>query len=159
MMAQATVRVHYCDDVRQEIGGKYSLMGCYNAVMLLESADGGPCVLPKVCAAIEIFAPIAKQFNSMTIRARLNDEVLGELVLPPEQIAAIKDKGSSPYITEPLWHGFNAFMNFTPLVVPPSGGKLRVEAVIDEETVRGNGLLLVVNGKAPAAAPDGTEKK
>jgi hypothetical protein len=42
----------FSDDIRFEIGGKYSIMGIYNVVMLIPSATF-PLTLPKLCMLIK----------------------------------------------------------------------------------------------------------
>ncbi len=132
-------------------------MGCYNSVLLLEGASDSSIVLPKLCAAIEVTTPVSRPFVSMTIRAYFNDELLGELSVSPEQMAAVMSAGANPHIAEPIWHAVNAFMTFAPLVVSPSGGKLRIEVETEEGMLNSNSLMIVVNAStasdtsAPAA--------
>jgi hypothetical protein len=47
MTAQRTVIAQFCDDVRQEIGNKFSLMGCYGSDLYVPAF---PITLPKLCA-------------------------------------------------------------------------------------------------------------
>lgn len=73
----------YCDDVRQEIGGKYSLMGCYGEELIV---DNFPTVLPKLCIQIRIFTPMEKPFEKLIFRAFMNDDVVAELTAEHIQI-------------------------------------------------------------------------
>jgi len=45
----------FCDDIREEIGGKTSFIGAYDAVMLIHAAF--PAVLPKFGFHIRIYEP------------------------------------------------------------------------------------------------------
>lgn len=45
----------YCDDIRQEVGGKFSFMGVYNGS--LHVLSGKPAVLSKLSAAMTVVIP------------------------------------------------------------------------------------------------------
>jgi hypothetical protein len=45
----------FCDDIRNEVGGKLSFIGCYNAVMFVPSQF--PCLLPKFCVHFFMLSP------------------------------------------------------------------------------------------------------
>lgn len=47
----------FCDDIRQEVGGKLSYMGIYGPEMLLFGPK--PAVLPKLCIAVHLNVPAA----------------------------------------------------------------------------------------------------
>lgn len=45
----------FCDDIRNEPGGKLSFIGCYNAVMFVGREF--PLALPKFCVHFYVFSP------------------------------------------------------------------------------------------------------
>jgi hypothetical protein len=45
----------FCDDIRQEVAGKYSIMGVYQADLVAPSSATLPIVLPKLCILIMYF--------------------------------------------------------------------------------------------------------
>ena len=56
----------FCDDIRNEPGGKLSFIGCYNAVMF--TATEFPLVLPKFCTHFHVFSPATKPYESILAR-------------------------------------------------------------------------------------------
>jgi len=56
----------FCDDIRNEPGGKLSFIGCYNAVMF--TATQFPLVLPKFCTHFHVFSPATKPYESILAR-------------------------------------------------------------------------------------------
>ncbi|HEU4660655.1 MAG TPA: hypothetical protein VFS63_08335 [Pseudolabrys sp.] len=56
----------FCDDIRNEAGGKLSFMGCYNAVMFVPSRL--PFVLPKFCIHLHVFSPPTQPYSSVLAR-------------------------------------------------------------------------------------------
>ena len=85
MTAQRTVIAQFCDDVRQEIGNKFSLMGCYGTDLYVPSF---PFRLPKLCAFVHVRTDRAHPFERLTLRLVRGDEVLSELVANPDKLNA-----------------------------------------------------------------------
>ena len=56
----------FCDDIRNEPGGKLTFVGCYNAVMFTEREY--PIVLPKFCIHFHIFSPATQPYRSVFAR-------------------------------------------------------------------------------------------
>lgn len=79
------VTVQFCDDIRQEVGNKYSLVGCYGPSMLLSTL---PVVLPKLCAFVRIYTPVDRPFAKLSIRVLRGDQLLTELEIPQEILAS-----------------------------------------------------------------------
>ncbi|HET9106890.1 MAG TPA: hypothetical protein VFN79_06830 [Steroidobacteraceae bacterium] len=79
------VTVQFCDDIRQEVGNKYSLVGCYGPSMLLSAL---PVVLPKLCAFVRIYTPVDRPFAKLSIRVLRGDQLLTELEIPQEILAS-----------------------------------------------------------------------
>ena len=55
----------FCDDIRNEPGGKLSFIGCYNGVILISGQF--PLVLPKLCVHTHIFSPASRPFGSIVV--------------------------------------------------------------------------------------------
>jgi hypothetical protein len=62
----------FCDEIRNEAGGKLSFIGCYNAVMFTGSKY--PIVLPKFCTHFHIFSPANQPYTSVLARCYLPGE-------------------------------------------------------------------------------------
>src|SRR5437667_364391 len=73
----------FCDDIRHEIGGKYSVMGIYQVDMILPTPP--PFALAKFCILV-------KYFETLDARA---DDLLLKIYMPGDQ----KD---APTITMPI---------------------------------------------------------
>ncbi len=55
----------FCDDVREEAGGKISLMGIYGEEMII--AAPFPCQVPKFCINIHMISPVEDPPQSLNI--------------------------------------------------------------------------------------------
>lgn len=136
-----TANVHgvtiFCDDVRNEVGNKYSLMGCYGSDMVVGLI---PSLLPKLCAQITVFFPADEPPSCLIARALLGDEVIGELITPegdPRRIAEqlIADHDDVEKIT------MQVILVFSPLSISEPA-TLRIEIEADGETVRAGRLKI-----------------
>ena len=64
----------FCDDIRNEPGGKLSFIGCYNAAMFTPAKF--PLVLPKLCIHFHIFSPATQPYTSVLARCYLPGETV-----------------------------------------------------------------------------------
>jgi hypothetical protein len=64
--------VIYCDDIRQEVGGKTSYMGIYAADMIIDAA--APFTLPKLCIAAHVLIPARYDFSQLRIVVKQNTD-------------------------------------------------------------------------------------
>ncbi len=85
MTAQRTVIAQFCDDVRQEIGNKFSLMGCYGTDLYVPAF---PITLPKLCVFVHVRTPRERPFERLTLRLVRGGERLSELVANPDKLNA-----------------------------------------------------------------------
>jgi hypothetical protein len=124
----------FCDDIRNEAGGKLSFIGCYNGVMFISGQF--PLLLPKLCVHTHIFSPASKPFNSIVVRCYLPDDdtpFSEEIIETPrrseqtELVANLKTNTDAP-----LFIVAATSLIFTPLELR-SAGLLRVRALIDAE--------------------------
>ena len=58
--------VTYCDDIRMELGGKLTLVGCYTGEMTVYGVT--PLALPTFCAFVNFRVPIETDFNKIEIK-------------------------------------------------------------------------------------------
>jgi hypothetical protein len=73
----------YCDDVRQEVGGKMTFVGAYQRQMQAEQP--GELILPKLCIVITAQTPHEQPFKKLKIKLLRDDDVLQEVELPVEE--------------------------------------------------------------------------
>ncbi|MBL8446728.1 MAG: hypothetical protein JNJ44_04860 [Zoogloeaceae bacterium] len=117
----------FCDDIRQERGNKYSLMGCYGHELILDEI---PAILPRVCAHVVVSMPISALPENLTIRARIKDDVIGEVGVPPGDLAAILEKLEKQGLNDASRINLQVVMGFSPLVVP---GDIMLRILVETE--------------------------
>lgn len=81
------LEVIYCDDVRQEVGNKQSLIGVYPGDLYLEAL---PAVLPKLCMVATLVIPAAECFESLRIKAMQGEHYLfasGDIPPPDDEVS------------------------------------------------------------------------
>ena len=140
------VVAQFCDDIRQEIGNKHSLMGCYAEDLLVPAL---PWVLAKLCAQVKIATPVERPFERLSVRALLNEELIAELEFPAAQLDAAKRDIKSRDLGSERRMAVVALLTFSPLQVREAG-KLRIEAETEEGLHRGSSLNIAVE---PAPTP------
>ena len=138
----------FCDDVRQEVGGKLSLIGVYNAVMYVPQF---PVTLPKLWVLATYFMPQEEPPKDLKVRILKNTEPLADLDATPEYLQQLANL-SEPVVTMPegTQRVITSHMHvcFSPLVLD-GPCMLRVVAITDKGDARGLGLQI-----QQQAAPD-----
>jgi len=131
------VTAEFCDDIRHELGYKYSLMGCYSGELI---ADSIPCMLPKLCAAITVITPIEDPFKKLIIRAFLGESLIAENEIPEENLVkmSVIDSEKSAEFTKLL---MKVQMFFTPLAIQENS-VLRIEAETECGNLNGPKLII-----------------
>jgi hypothetical protein len=125
----------FCDDIRNEVGGKLTFVGCYNAVMFVSS--GFPLDLPKFCIHIHILSPVSRPYLSIETRCYVPGEVepvFQGAITPPEvehQIELVPDIQGN--FSAPRYIAATASIILSPLRIR-SPGLIRVRAALDGET-------------------------
>jgi len=122
----------FCDDIRQEVGGKTSYIGVYQDDLLTNAPF--PTVLPKFGVAIVIFYTPRK--------ARQFQEIPFKIILPGDEKAALE--GQMPIAPSgailsspdhaPLTTRVTANVIFAPLHIK-APGLIRIEAYVDRITL------------------------
>lgn len=124
----------FCDDIRNEAGGKLSFIGCYNGVIFISGRF--PLVLPKLCVHTHIFSPASEPFSSIVVRCYLPGD---EMPFSEEPIETPKRSEQTELVANlktdtgaPLFIVAATSLIFTPLELR-SSGLMRVRALIDAE--------------------------
>ena len=129
----------YCDDIRQEVGGKLSLMGVYNGVMYVPQF---PATLPKLWILATYVVSRDDSPKSLKMRVFKNNEPMADLDALPDYLAELANSRDSGV---PLPEGSqrvissHAHVCFSPLVLE-GPCTLRIAAFVDKDEVRGVGL-------------------
>jgi uncharacterized protein DUF6941 len=132
MTQNRTVIAQFCDDVRQEIGNKFSLMGCYGADLYVPQF---PFTLPKLCVFVYVRTPRERPFERLTLRLARGGEVLSELVANPDKLNA----GETPAWAK--WLSMTGILAVTPFrATAPC--RLQVLAETESETLESGQFLI-----------------
>jgi hypothetical protein len=124
----------FCDDIRNEAGGKLSFIGCYNGVIFI--SDPFPLVLPKLCVHIHILSPASRPFSSIDVRCYLpgDDKPFSEepIETPERHDQTELVANLKPDTAAPLFIVAATSLIFAPLKLR-SPGLMRVRALIDAD--------------------------
>lgn len=143
MTSNRIVIAQFCDDVRQEIGNKFSLMGCYGTDLYVPSF---PIRLPKLCAFVHVRTPREQPFERLTLRLVRADEVLSELVANPEKLNA----GDPP----PAWARWLSMTGILAVTPFQAGGPCRLQVLAETESgTLESGQFLIERMGAQRAGP------
>lgn len=135
----------YCDDIRDEVGGKVSLMGMYQGGMTITGPV--PHILPKLVISASIATPVSTPFEDLRIEVVHGEHSIQTIDIPADDLkngfAAHKD-GSTMFALQMI-------MVLQPLVVPTSG-KLFVRVHTNGTTLDSNPLHIQVMNSPPLPA-------
>lgn len=85
-------RFVFCDDFRQEVNGKHSLMGVYGQVM---GVSGSPAALPKLVAVTSLSLPASEAGHEVVLQLHDGPNMLAEarlqIAAPPATAALAAD--------------------------------------------------------------------
>jgi hypothetical protein len=142
MTSNRIVIAQFCDDVRQEIGNKFSLMGCYGTDLYVPSF---PITLPKLCAFVHVRTPREQPFERLALRLVRGDEVLSRLDADPDKLNA----GDTPDWAR--WLSMTGILAVTPFhAAGPC--RLRVLAETESGTIESGQFLIERMGSRVAAS-------
>jgi hypothetical protein len=145
----------FCDDIRNEIGGKLSFIGCYNGIIFVPPEF--PLVIPRFCVHLQIFSPAQTPYSSIIARCyapSVEAPIFEAPVETPEQSeqqALLASVGREP--AAPLYIVAATSLIFAPLhILGP--GLLRVRAKIngEDEELRLGSLRIEARRNADARA-------
>jgi hypothetical protein len=128
----------FCDDIRQEVGGKVSLIGCYGAEMLVE--DAFPTDIAKLGVFVRLFIPsdaIPKEIKVEVFLPQDSDEPSGQIVsdIPPLQATLLADPALTKDPSKKKKLGLSWNFHMGPLELEKAG-LIRVQALLDGTRVR-----------------------
>ena len=142
----------YCDDVRQEVGGKLSLIGVYNAVMYVQQF---PVNLPKLWIVATFVASKDEPPKTLKFRVFKDNEPLADLDATPEHLQQLAN-AREPVV--PLPDGSRRAIStqtqvcFTPLLLD-APCVLRVTAITEGGETRGLSLQVQQAMEPLSASP------
>ena len=131
------LEVIYCDDIRQEVGNKFSYMGVYSSELIVPST---PVLLPKLCIAVKVSTDIGDPFEALearVVKVKGDDETellsTGALQLPTD-LSGLDDGVNRRFAVQ------LTFM-LAPFQIDEET-ILRVKAITEREELRGMGLRI-----------------
>lgn len=80
------LHVLYCEDVRQEVGNKFTYAGVYQGGLTIY--ESSPVTIPKLCMVVTLQTPIERPFHSIKIKIMQDHNVIHTLAVPQETIEA-----------------------------------------------------------------------
>ena len=137
-MTERFMTAIFCDDIREEVNNKMSLIGCYDAELIVKAM---PINLPKLCVYMTVVTPMNCPFKSLTFRLWRDEELLREIPIPRDVMATLRktaQKGAPPDSTR---------LQFTcAAILAPFGiqspAKLQVSVKTESEELKGPGLRI-----------------
>lgn len=131
----------YADDLRQEVGGKHTVVGVYDSNMVVHG--NMPAAIPKLVVLCNLFLPHPVTAQKISAEASFNDVVLQAIELPGEAIAAMRDATLNATTEGTKGVRVGIVLVFQPLLIEKEG-KLRVKATVDDREIFGNSLPITV---------------
>lgn len=71
----------FADDIRNEIGGKHSIIGVYNTVLSLDAAE---TLIPKLAISLNCYTDFENPFKQLFVMVMLDDAVISQNELPAQ---------------------------------------------------------------------------
>lgn len=137
MIEGRLVLAQFFDDIRQEMGNKLSLIGCYvGGEMVFQKIPGA---LPELFTFVTAITPKDKPFEKLNIRATINGELMAEMCVAPEQLSPNAHAPSSNPDASRLMA--TVVMSFAPFVVSKQC-TLKIEAETEEGTFHAGSLFI-----------------
>jgi hypothetical protein len=138
-MENIFVTALYCDDIRQEVGGKNSYMGVYNSDLVVPQF---PTTLPKLCAQVTLRFPLGVTAREVIVRISMNEVQLAEVTLPEGELRkALADMTNMESSLENQDVAAALVLQFAPLQLQQPG-VMRVLAIVDGRELKGNALTI-----------------
>lgn len=136
----------YCDDIRQEVGGKLTLVGCYSNEMTVFGA--APAALPIFCAIANLRVPITQEFRRIEFALSQEFDGVQKEILRDGFDAPIRtggDASDSPSGEKATDRQFSIVfpMKIAPLLIE-GDGLIRCRAYIDGTEIRLGSLKVKV---------------
>lgn len=140
-MMNRHVSATYCDDVREEIGGKLSYMGVYGADMVV---GGFPVTLPKFCVALRVVTPADQPFRAVKFQLFRDTDMLAEANMDESQLEASQVLNGVPESDrKDMFLAVQGMLVFAPLSLE-APCVFRIRVITESEELRGPGLRVLL---------------
>lgn len=133
--------VTFCEDIRREYDGQFSLIGCYPFLMM---AKGGlPYSIPKFCLDINFYAVKSKPIEKLEFQIFLPGGEVPLKTFEPKRNMKIWDGALQREDGTPRFIRQRSSVSFIGLTIE-SAGTIAVFAVADNEKIRIGALSVVL---------------
>lgn len=136
------LEVTYCDDIRNEIGNKTSIIGVYSQEMLLNQI---PTVLPKLWVRVVVTTPAKQPIETLQVKILMDDIVLmetGEVISDDMRKTAADAATKVNEVTgENTLSNYELYFQFAPFQIQKPG-RIRVRGYTENEELKGRALTI-----------------
>jgi len=129
----------YAEDMRQEVNGKATIVGCWQPGTFVHMPPTGALLLPRLCVSVIFYTPLDRPYAQVKMTLQVGDQVLGEFDLDQRSL-----NGATAHVPllpgEIRWAqqlGLNLELSNVPIMEP---GILHINALADGEELCSNGL-------------------
>ncbi|QMV02550.1 hypothetical protein GHV40_14155 [Devosia sp. D6-9] len=127
----------FCDDIRQEVGGKASYMGIYGTDMLINGPK--PALLPKLAIAAHILIPVSLARGTLDVVVnQVSGETTQELIRMTADLTEVDEMPDGDYQG---FFGANFHLNAVPFQILDDC-TLKVRAYVAEKEIKLGGLSI-----------------
>lgn len=134
----------FCDDIRQEVGNKVSLMGLYTGVAVFESEF--PITIPRLCIAVHFVQDREDEVKPVKLKVISTNDDGEQLILEGDLDMQVERIPVAPGATRMTTA---AHIVLSPLTIEKPGA-IRVRAYYGEEEYKLGGLQIVTAPWPPA---------
>lgn len=131
-MTESRIETVFCDDIREEVGNKRSLMGIYQGEMFIQSM---PALLPRLCFYVNFVCNISVQLEKVefkVVKGAEEEELFSTGVINPGNTTVNENNLGFPYSNRTLTLAFG----MSPFMID-SETVIRVVAMIDSRKISG----------------------
>lgn len=139
----------FCDDIRYEVGGKFSLIGIYSGGLLVNKF---PVTLPKLCLLIKAVTPVEIPFVALKLCILIDNEILQEIDADDMQNTSETLSASPGNESHQHCHTANFILTFSPIHFE-GPCMLRVRVQTGDDELRGLALKVGLAPPADDSAP------
>lgn len=110
MISDRFLFAQFCDDVRQELGNKLTLVGCYGPDIQVAKF---PIALPKLCVFAKAITPANRPFTELALRIMNGDRPVAEIAASPAELGSPSAQPQEPS----KWQIMTAVISMVPFVL------------------------------------------
>lgn len=132
----------FCDDVRQEIGNKFSFMGVYQNMMYVPNM---PIEFQKLCVVFSASTMVDDPFQSVTFIAKKNDDIIAEAAYSSDALSRFLEVSNN---NEQSVNGKSVMTAQAVMILPniriDEPCIIRVRAQTEREELKAPGLIIAI---------------